>query len=278
MIPIFITCLSGTGSSLVSRIFDACGMWDGNDATYYTEKYRGDNAQHDLLTGLMHVFGQEDRFDIKWRFRGMLPEYNQIDAESPDSIGSKIRLILLRYVIEAGRLGRESFGVKVNTVRKTTGGHSTEDENVILWHELNWLIKEYWGAHVVFVSTLRTPMSYIDRLDRDPRFVSTKGDHLVRYCDGLKAWDLILAEGGVIIPYPHAFDDGTIKDYVEKAGLKWNDKADLIYDRSRPTRTDPDQTGEFYDTFSLAGKTVDGYNSILTRIGRDDLCIIPMKR
>jgi hypothetical protein len=278
MTPIFITCLAGSGSSLVSRTFNACGMWDGNDETYYTEKYRGDNAQHDLLTGLMHVFGQEDRFDMKWRFRAMLPEYNQIDAEAPKSIESKIRLILNRYVWEAVRLEHESFGVKVDTVRKTTGGHGTGDKNVVLWHELNWLIKEIWGDRTVFVSTLRTPMSYIDRLDRDPRFISTKGDHLVRYCDGLKAWNLILAEGGVIIPYPHAFDDGTIKDYVKDAGLEWNDEVDTIYDGSRPTRTDPDQMDKFFDDFSLAEEVVDGYNSILARIGREDLCTIPTMR
>ena len=68
MTPIFVACKGGTGSSLLAQTLIACGMNPGNDRTYYSDRFRNDNAEHSLMTALCHMWMDEEpdkRLNVK---------------------------------------------------------------------------------------------------------------------------------------------------------------------------------------------------------------------
>jgi hypothetical protein len=188
----------------------------------------------------------------------------------------KIRHILRRYVSEAKKEGQPFFGFKIVNFVSEAPFDFDDNNDPLYTNTFFEMVDEIWGDGTVFVSTIRDPVSYIDRLTKDPRFLPTKGVHVVRYHDSLLGWHDILDRGGIIIPYPQAFDDDSIKKHIDRLGLQWTPRARDIYISGRPTRMES-SIEEFRDTFELADKCIEGYNEILERIGRED-CIIHLSK
>ena len=258
MTPIFVACKGGTGSSLLAQTLIACGMNPGNDRTYYSDRFRNDNAEHSLMTALCHMWMDEDEFDLKWRVRGLHPEWDWLERDCNSSVTEKLRFVLERYKTEAERNNWSSFGLKVT--------RATDYFDKWIW--IRDIVLHIWGDKTQFVSTLRDPITYIYRLRKDPRFLPHWGDHLIEYLKATKVWTSMEIQGSMFIPYPQAFEDGSIKDYVEKLGLEWTPEAENIYDRSRSTHIDPELVNEFDETFTLAELAKSHYNGMVRRMER----------
>jgi hypothetical protein len=213
------------------------------------------------------MFGREDRFDIKWFMRGLQGQYERICKDVPRGTRQQIEHVLRSYPEEASKQGVGSFGLKITRMT----------ENLLIWDDIKSMVLRLWGEKTHFVSTIRDPITYIDRLFKNPKVLNLVGDHVVMYYDSIIAWEDIIQSGGTVIPYPQAFDDGSIKDYVEKLGFPWTSEAEAIYNKGQPTRLSRDSINDFYNRFSLAHNSLEWYNEIIKTLGRED-CFIPMMR
>lgn len=262
MKPIFITCMGGTGSSLLTKTLVACGMEPGNEATYFEQRWLDWTCQHDIFTTLSHMYKDEVRFDLKWRTRGLKEEWARIHADVPSSIIDKITHILKSYVAEAEKNNWASFGLK----------DTRTNERMDKYHDITALVKTIWGEDTLFVTTVRDPVTYIHRLFKDERFLPTKGEHLVQYVGAWEAWRWMVDHeaNAHFVPYPQAFEDGSIKDIVQGMGFTWTFSASCVYDGKKPTMITQELIDEFRDTFSLADEAINKYNQIVNAIGRQD--------
>jgi len=268
MQPIFIACMGGTGSSLLTKTLVACGMEPGNAVTYFEERWRPWTCQHDIFTALAHMYREEDNHDLKWRTRGLKEEWARIHADVPGSLTVKMSHILRRYVEEAERNNWPAFGIKDT---RTT-------DTLEKWLDISRLIRNAWGEETIFVTTVRDPVTYIHRLFKDERFLPTKGEHLLHY---LRVWEVFRymfnsEKNTNFIAYPQAFEDGSIKEKVESLGLAWTSEAQAVYDGKKPTKITQELIDEFRETFTYADQAITKYNQLISSIGRGD-CQISLK-
>lgn len=232
----------------------------GNEENHFPVRVIPDTCQHDLFTAAVHMYQDEEKFDLKWRTRGMRDEWAKLEQEVPGDLKTKIIFILESYVRSAHKYNWDFFGLK--DTRLVDGLEK--------WLDIMSYVWDIWGKHTTILTTIRDPITYVHRIRKDKRFLPTQGEHLIQYLGVTEVWDYMLnIETVTFIPYPQAFEDGSVQDVIQSVGLPWKAEAD-IYDASRPTKVNQDMLDEFMDMFSHAEEAIEKYNHILNEIGRPD--------
>lgn len=225
MKKIIIWCEAGTGSTCLSRTFEACGVNLGDTSTYYHGNY-----EHNLLTS---IIGANDMN------ASTLPELEARYQKVPgDDQVSKMRHILRSFMTK----NWTACGLKVTTGLSQVG-----------FFKSLYVFLDEWGDDTHFVSTVRHPLGSIMRLPANQR-TDDRMENLVNGIRGLNYGKMGLALAGAhTILYPEGFDTGVVKRVVEKIGLEWTDKASGVYDSGRPTRVTEGAMKQFEEKYPDLG-------------------------
>jgi hypothetical protein len=96
--PILILCLGGQGASVLARTFKKCGMFIGNENTYWKEEFEVPHAEQGTVTELMAAFNSPNLTEVV-RLNTLF----------------KLRIIIRSYKEEAERLNLKFYGFKTTS-------------------------------------------------------------------------------------------------------------------------------------------------------------------
>jgi len=187
-----------TGSTLLAKQFRACGMEVGNSNTLWIPETCDVQCEHSFLNQMGNEF--------------------LLKKISREAMAVHIERVLKSYIIEAEKNSWEHFGIKIT--------HALQRE---CWPIFKEAFDRIWGD-VVYVTTVRH-ISGIFRSTRDdskwskPRILAS-----VESCEeGLS----YIFDKGYVFNYPNDWHNGGVGKKIDKIGLKWNGRAESLFDADR---------------------------------------------
>lgn len=201
MKPIAIFCHWRSGSSLLSRALNLCGMHTGNEATGWSEECEAQCEHGGLNTvgdRLYHVGIQ-------------------------DAGVGKIEGILTAYKKEAIKNGWAFYGVKFT--------HILQER---CWKYIYPEFKKHW-PDAKYIVQIRHPLGVILSLKkakaalRDPPTSWITDEEIIdSWMSTSNAIKELSKDGALILIYPDVFLTKQIQEIVKRIGMRWNKKANIF--------------------------------------------------
>ena len=204
MKPIGIFCHWHTGSRLLLKVLNACGMELGNVDTGYIYPVGEVRENGVLCTITNEMFLAREAGGPQ-----AIPDYN------PEQHKVNFRKTLRTFKEKANTEGWEFFGFK-----------NVQIIHPLVWEHLGDIFKEEWGDAELIVS-IRHPLDVVKSTSNDPTWpIERILDYYIATVPVYKYFvNKLKAE---VVEFPDFYLDGRIKQSVESLGLTWNKSADIF--------------------------------------------------
>lgn len=205
--PIAILCHWHTGSRLLLKVLNACGMQLGNEFSGYfcPEGQVRENRSLNTVTNEMFLALEKGN-----------PHYNKF-YESSKHIHDFIE-ILDKYKEEAEKQSWDFYGFKnIHLIHK------------LVWNNLGKVFESHW-PNVKIVISLRHPLDIIKSTSNDDSWPVERILNYWKETVNVTKY-LITYLNAEIIEFPNSYINGKIKKVVKNLGLTWNKNAE-IFDES----------------------------------------------
>lgn len=189
-----------TGSSILARAFQICGMETGNENTLW-----GEECEAQCEHGVLNRIGDE------------LCIGKRTDLNEAQSL---IEAILEDYVIEAAEHNWANYGVKVSHALQAQAWPAFKKAFEVRWPEAKYIIP------------VRSPLAIIKSTDNDPSWTPE------RIIESIKSTfdatnELYREKQAIIMQYPLAWMQGGVQKTIEILGLEWKEEAGALFDVDR---------------------------------------------
>lgn len=202
-IPVFIFCHWHTGSSLISRALEKCGMFMGNENTVWDETCEI-NCEHSLMNNTMA--------DIL--YQGVTPERL-----------STVKDILVSYNKEAGERKNFCYGFKVT--------HGLQ-----VWEHVQALFEKHC-PNAKYIIGIRDPRQIIRSVRKKSHSDEWPDERVSKSWVSVgKVMITFVKKGAFVVDCPSSWANKArgMKNIVRELGMTWSPDANNIFDLAR---TDP---------------------------------------
>ena len=187
-----------TGSTLLAKQFEACGMEVGNPNTLWIPETCAVQCEHSFLNQMGNEF--------------------LLKKMSREAMEVQIERVLKSYIFEAEKNGWEHFGIKVI--------HALQRE---CWPIFKAAFDRIWGD-VVYVTTVRHISGIFRSTRNDSKWSKPRILTSVESCEeGLG----FIGNKGHVFYYPNDWLNGRVGKKIDGIGLKWNEEAESLFDVDR---------------------------------------------
>jgi len=235
--PIIIPCHWHTGSSLISKTLENCGMHTGNKKTFWDDSCL-DNCEHYLLSSTIATVVNNEHKDVNQNIE-------------------QVRIILENYKNEAENNNWEFYGVKTTHLLQS-------------WDVFGKVFQTCW-PDAIYVIGIQHPIQIAKTLASKPHGAKYSKKELYDYvtiswlkaCEGIK--DILTLKNQIyIIDCPTSWQNNEIKTILNKIGLDY--KAGDMFQDDRIYKVDgekegfekdyPEATKAYYDLVKISGNLV----------------------
>lgn len=237
---IIIVASGGTGSSLLSRTLNFCGMELGNGNTYWHERFDF-LAQNAVIQALYRGFITDSK-DFSHPDSFIEEKINGVPGNSYEE---KLRTVLKSYLEEAEKKDWECFGFKLTTFYRP----------FLLVDRFLDLVESIWGEDILYFTTARHPVERIYRIKtKNPAMWEEVGG-FEGVLDGVKEsvdywYKYVTLKNPVIVSYPADWTTGKIKTLVQLIYLNWGEKASQLFEQRLGTQVDTETRLKFEEEHS----------------------------
>ena len=222
--PIIIPCHWHTGSSLLAKAFNLCGMHFGNEKTFWNELCIS-NSEHYLFNNTIASVVNNEHQDINKNIE-------------------QIKQILESYTQEAIQNNWEFYGIKVTHLLQA-------------WDIFGSIIKECW-PDAIYVIGIQHPLRIAKTLQAKPHGAQYSKKELYDYVANsfIRAYsgiDDILKMKPYIIDYPLLWNK-KIKAIIDKIGLDYNKDVEELFKENRIYKIGKVEKKEFERNYPEATK------------------------
>ena len=200
----------------------------GNKQTFYNS---GPNSEHALINSLHGAIASGNApTNPNW----LVKEYNNLPVKD---VRENYRCILDSYNEEALNKGWKCFGIK------STTGHAPN-----IFFELLQLQEEVWGKDIHYFTTVRHPLSAVERLAKKNLAESKNPENIYQnWMSHVLNRFVLIQRGATVVRFPEHFQNGKIKSAVESIGLEWTQAAKDMYKESQVTVLDQGAASKLFD-------------------------------
>lgn len=189
-----------TGSSILARAFQICGMQVGNALTGWDEDCEA-QCEHSLLNRIGDELCTGKRTDL-----------NEAQAE--------IENFLHLYDMEANVHNWSHYGFKITHALQTQAWPAFKNAFEVKWPEAKYII------------SIRVPIGVMKSTGDamwEPQMIANSIKSTLQATD-----DLFKEKGASLLMYPTIWTSGGIRNVIGRLGLTWDEKViDLLFDPSR---------------------------------------------
>lgn len=228
-----------TGSTILAKMLNACGMEVGNENTYWTEDCV-EQCEHSLLNwiGDCILLSKEVGYDTC------------ADWDTENELERKARDILFSYIEESHKLGWEHYGIKAT--------HILQDE---CWKFFKPIFNAVW-PDAQYIISIRHPLHIYLSTGDSAWPIERVIESFMSTVDAIK--DIAInSVGAFIIEYP--FSVSSIQDIVCDIELDWDIQTyTTLFDMERASKgsVDIDFFDECYPEVAKAYKELQSYVNV----------------
>ena len=213
--PLAIFCHWRSGSSLLARVLNLCGMETGDAFTFWDASCEP-QCEHSVLNTVGNRIHRNE--------------------ETANDIDKAVE-VLIRYKKQAVEKNWDVYGVKFTHILQPR-----------CWEILSPIFKTVW-PDAKYIIQVRHPLGIIMSMEKAkaallevPESWITADEIVASWISTMDATREIAQAGGIIMLYPDVFLSGKIKAVVRKLGLRWSKKAEVFDKKEFSTYTEYELT------------------------------------
>ena len=206
-----------TGSTILAKMLNACGMEVGNENTYWTEDCIA-QCEHSLLNWIGDIINET----------GLICGHEK----------KVVREVLFSYIEESHKQGWEHYGIKAT--------HILQDE---CWKFFKSIFNEVW-PDAYYIISIRHPL-HIYLSTRDDAWPIEKV--IESFMSTVEATKELAKEGNLILEYPKSFTKDKLAALQIELSLNFNHNVFDLFDAERAEKGNVD-TGFFDECYPEVAK------------------------